>query len=115
MTWMDEIRKETSEDNWREGKVTLEGNRVGRIKFFLNKEAQGRGIKETLAKIDRELDSLLKSLDEYEGMDLASEEAEEKIPVDVMKDIGRLTGVEMALNRLYNKMESRQEIKGIVK
>ena len=115
MSWMNEIRKTRQDDMFLEGKVTSAENKVGRMKFFLNKEAQGRGIKETLAKIDRELDLLLKSLDEYEGMDMASEEAEEKIPVDAMKDIGRLTGVEMALNRLYNKMESRQEIKGIVK
>ena len=53
-------------------------------------------------------------MDEYEGMDLASEEAEERIPADVMKDIGRLTGIEMAVNQLHRKMESRQDIKGIL-
>ena len=114
MTWMDEIRKSRLDDMRREEKVTSAENRVGRIKYYLNAKRQGRGIKETLARIDKELDSLLKSLDEYEGMDLASEEAEERIPADVMKDIGRLTGIEMAVNQLHRKMESRQDIKGIL-
>ncbi len=112
---MNEIRKETSEDNWREGKVTSAENRVGRIKYYLNAKRQGRGIKETLARIDKELDSLLKSLDKYEGMDLASEEAEERIPADVMKDAGRLTGIEMVVRQLHKKIKSGEEIKGIVK
>jgi len=115
MTWMDEIRKSRQEDNWMEGKVTTAENRVGRIKYYLNKERQGKIIKDYLAKIERDLDSLLKSLDEYEGMDMASEEAEEKIPVDVMRDIGRLTGIEMAVKQLHGKIESGERIMGIVK
>ena len=115
MTWMDEIRKETLDDMRREGKVTSGKHKLGRIKYFLNKERQGRNIKEYLARIERDLNSMLKSLDEYEGMDLASEEAEEKIPIDVMKDIGRLTGIEMAVMQLHRKIESGEKIMGIVK
>ena len=115
MSWMNEVRKTRQDDMFLEGKVTSADNRVGRMKYFLNKERQGKNIKGYLAKIERDLDVLLKSLDEYEGMDMASEEAEEKMPLDVLKDVGRLTGIEMAVRNLHVLMESGEKIMGIVK
>ena len=111
---MNEIRKTRQDDMRLEGKVTSAENNVGRMKYFLNKERQGKNIKGYLARIERDLDVMLKSLDEYEGMDMAAEDAHEKMPLDVLKDVGRLTGIEMVVMGLHQKMESGEKIMGIV-
>jgi len=115
MSWMNEIKKSRQDDMRRDGKVTTAENKVGRAKFFFNKERLEKGMKEDLARLGKEIDSMFKSLDKYGGMDIASEEAEEKIPISALEDINRIYGVGVSLQQLNKKMESRQEIKGIVK